>query len=194
MESNKTWELQLCLESQGLVVSFWWVQLAVFLSVLKLHCVLYSTSKWSGCLLWNNCDRRRKREESQHWLWTFQTNQYIVVFVWQQIPHRGKKSPIACWSCSSQSQTALLDSLEQSLVCLSPQSVEQQALIKTSCWCSHWMACDWLVFRNVWCLLKAVQILSSSYYSWLYGPASNCWVCVTHRQAFLCNWRQFFFS
>lgn len=32
------------------------------------------------------------------------------------------------------SRTALLDSLEQSLVCLGPQSVEQQALIKTSCW------------------------------------------------------------
>lgn len=140
--------------------SFCWLCLAHFLSDLKLHYILCSTSKWSGCLLWNNCDGRRKREESQHWLWTFQTHQYVVVFVRQQIPHGGKKSPVVHWFCSSQDGSALLDLLKQPLVCMSSWFVEQLALIKMSCCWRHWMSCDWLICRNVWYLLKGVEELS----------------------------------
>lgn len=137
--------------------SFYWLCLELFHSDLKLCFILCSTSKWSGCLLWNNCDRRRKREESQHWLWTFQTNQYVIVFVWQQIPHGGKKTSIIHWFSNSQDVSALSDSLKQFLVCMSPWFIEQLALIKMSCCWRHWMSCDWLICRYVWYSLKGVE-------------------------------------
>lgn len=182
---KNTWELHfhLCLKSHGLVAGFWWVQLAIFVSDLKLHCVLYSTSKWSGCLLWNNCDRRRKREESKHWLWTFQTNQYVVVFVWQQIPHRGKKSPIACWSksdCFARLAETILGVLESTV-----HVNGDILLVKPLVAGRYSEMCDiWERTRDIVQLLLQLSLWPSEQLLSLRIP--QAW-------AFRCNWRQVWF-
>ena len=54
----------------------------VFVAYCVLLCIYHNSSyQWPCGLLWNNCNRWRQREESEHRLWAFQTNQHITLFV-----------------------------------------------------------------------------------------------------------------
>ena len=55
----------------------------VFVAYCVLLCIYHNSSyQWPCGLLWNNCNRWRQREESEHRLWAFQTNQHITLLVW----------------------------------------------------------------------------------------------------------------
>ena len=53
------------------------------------HALIHCSPNRARHLLWNSHYRRWKRTKGQYWFWTFQTDQYFIVSLWQQVPHWG---------------------------------------------------------------------------------------------------------